>query len=159
MKPASEFEIERSTTIVAPPSRVFPLIADLHDWERWNPNGRSDPTIRRTYGGPPAGPGATSTWSGSRSGAGTMEIASATPDAEVIVVVAFDRPFKLTNRNRFTLAPEGDGTRVTWSMRGPKPWLAKIVGLVMSMERMLGKHFDEGLAALKAIAEGRASEP
>jgi uncharacterized protein YndB with AHSA1/START domain len=154
-----EFAIERSTTIAAPPARVFALIENLRNWERWNPNGRADPTVQRAYTGPVAGTGAAMTWRGSRSGAGAMEVTSATPDAEVIVVVSFERPFKVTNRNRFTLEPEGGGTRVTWAMRGPKPLLAKIVGLVMNMERMLGRHFEDGLAALKSLAENPANEP
>ena len=35
-KPDS-FRIERSTSIKAPPEKVFPLIAELHNFNLWNP--------------------------------------------------------------------------------------------------------------------------
>jgi hypothetical protein len=150
---ASEFRIERSISIAASDVTVFELISDLRNWERWNPNGRGDSSIKRTYGGATSGTGAIATWRGRRSGAGNMEITRATPSSEIIVVVNFDRPFRVRNLNRFKLSQDGTATIVTWSMCGPKPLLAKLLGLIINLDRFMAAHFDDGLAALKAIAE------
>ena len=61
----STFHVERMITIKARPEKVFPLINDLHNWPRWAPQDREDPTMKRTFSGAISGVGATSTWSGS----------------------------------------------------------------------------------------------
>ena len=53
----------------------------------------------------------------------------------------------------FTLQPVNDGTRVTWDMQGPTPYLAKIIHVFFDMDRMVGGDFETGLANLKASAE------
>ena len=44
------------------------------------------------------------------------------------------------------------GTRVTWAMQGPVPYLAKIMHLFFNVDSMVGKDFEEGLAFLAAEA-------
>lgn len=154
--PAGEFYIKQSVSIAAREATVFALISDLRRWELWNPQLRADPRTKRTYSGAMRGTGAVSTWNGPRSGAGKLEITSATPSSEVTAIVNFERPFKVQNLNTFELRPDGSSTVVTWSMRGPKPFLAKLLGLVINMDKSLAKHFDAGLAQLKAIAESEA---
>ncbi|MBA3771987.1 MAG: SRPBCC family protein [Ramlibacter sp.] len=56
----------------------------------------------------------------------------------------------------FRLAPAGDATEVTWAMHGPSPYLAKLAGIFMNMDRMIGHDFEAGLANLKAKAEKAA---
>ena len=51
------------------------------------------------------------------------------------------------------VVPESGGTRVSWSMEGPSPFIARLMGIFMNMERMIGRSFEEGLAKLKALAE------
>jgi hypothetical protein len=53
----------------------------------------------------------------------------------------------------FTLLPTGDTITVTWSMYGPSPYIAKVMGMFVSMDRMVGKDFDAGLVNLKTVAE------
>ena len=31
------FRVERSTSIKAPPEKIFPLINDFHRWDAWSP--------------------------------------------------------------------------------------------------------------------------
>ena len=65
-------------------------------------------------------------------------------------------PFEGHNIVEFTLAPRGDATDVTWAMHGPSPFMAKLVGLFMNMDAMIGRDFEAGLANLKSRAEGAA---
>jgi uncharacterized protein YndB with AHSA1/START domain len=148
------FRIERSTVIQAPPAAIFALINDLHRWEAWSPWEKVDPALTRTYGGAPSGVGATYAWAGNRQiGAGSMEIIGSVPPAKVTLKLDFSTPFEAHNTAEFTLEPQGDATRVTHAMFGPSPFMSKLMGLVFSMDKMVGGKFEEGLANLKALAE------
>ena len=105
--------------VQAPPDKIFPLINDLRNWKRWEPQD-ADPTMKRTFSGPDYGVGAASDWSGKgRTGAGRMTISESKPLRSVTIDVDWRRPFTVRNVNQFTLEPDGTGTRVTWSMYGP----------------------------------------
>jgi hypothetical protein len=69
----SEFKVERSATISAPPAAVFEQVNDFHKWEAWSPWAKLDPNAKVTFEGPPAGTGTIMTWSGdSQVGEGKM---------------------------------------------------------------------------------------
>lgn len=155
---SSTFRVERSTNIQAPPAKIFALISDFRRWISWSPYETMDPALKRSYGGARSGTGAVYSWEGNKKvGVGRMEITDARPSSAVIIKLEFFKPFQARNVAEFTLEPEGDSTIVTWAMQGPnlcsKPWLAKIIGLVFSMDRIVGKQFENGLANLKAVAE------
>lgn len=65
----------------------------------------------------------------------------------------FVEPFASNNTTDFVLAPEGNGTRVTWTVRGNHSFLTKLMGVFMSMDAMVGKDFEEGLVNLKRVVE------
>lgn len=148
------FHVERSTRIAAPPATVYALIDDFHRWDGWSPWEKLDPTMTRTYGGAPRGAGATYAWDGnSKVGKGHMEITGARPDSQVTIQLDFEEPFASRNVAEFTLAPDGDGTRVTWAMHGPSTYVTKVMQVFVSMDDMVGKDFDAGLANMKSLAE------
>ena len=53
----------------------------------------------------------------------------------------------------FNLTPQGDSTLVTWTMTGPMPFMLKVMGVFVSMEKMVAPDFEKGLAKLKTVAE------
>jgi hypothetical protein len=57
-------------------------------------------------------------------------------------------------RMEITLEPRSGSTDVTWTMYGPSPYLARVATTFFSMDRVVGREFETGLANLKAIAEG-----
>jgi hypothetical protein len=57
------------------------------------------------------------------------------------------------------LKPQGDATEVTWAMHGPAPYLSKLAQVFVSMDRMVGKDFEDGLSHLKTLAEAGRGEP
>jgi hypothetical protein len=149
----SHFDIARSTTIQALPTRVHALVNDFHEWPAWSPWEDVDPALQRTYSGPDSGVGAHYAWSGNRkAGSGSMEITSSTPD-EIDLRLSFLKPWKATNDVTFTLVPAGDDTEVTWRMTGEQKGAAAVFGKVFNMDKLLGKDFEKGLARLKAAAE------
>jgi uncharacterized protein YndB with AHSA1/START domain len=148
------FRVERSTTIKAPPEKIFALINDLHQWEAWSPWEKIDPALKRTYGGAASGKGATYAWVGNKEvGAGSMEIVETAPPSKLLLKLDFTAPFEAHNMVEFSLVREGDAMRVTQAMFGPSPFISKLMSLVFSMDKMVGAKFEEGLANLKAIAE------
>jgi uncharacterized protein YndB with AHSA1/START domain len=152
-KPDS-FRIERSTTIKAPPEKVFALINDFHQWEAWSPWEKIDPALKRTYSGAPNGKGAVYEWDGNKDiGQGRMEITESTPASKVALKLDFVKPFEAHNMVDFTLATQGDSTTVTQAMYGPSPYISKLMTTFFSMEKMVGGKYEEGLANLKALAE------
>jgi uncharacterized protein YndB with AHSA1/START domain len=149
------FTIQRSTSIKAPPEKIYPLISDFHRWSAWSPYEKMDTTMKKTYSGASSGAGAVYEWEGnSNVGKGRMEIADATPPSKVGIKLDFLEPFEAHNRAEFTLEPKADSTTtVTWSMHGQNLYIGKVMSVFVSMERMIGKDFETGLANLKAIAE------
>ena len=151
---ADTFHVERSIVIKAPPEKIFPNINGFHQWEAWSPWEKIDPAIKRTYSGAESGKGAAYGWQGNKDvGTGRMEIVESTPSSNVLIKIDFMEPFEGHDMVQFTLAPQGDGTKVTQAMYGPNPFLAKLMGLFFSMDKMVGQKYEEGLASLKAIAE------
>lgn len=158
-RPAT-IEIRRTVDIKAPPERIFALIDDFHHWPAWAPQDRMDPTMRRTYGGPSSGAGAWSEWlSKGQAGCGRMEVTGSTAPLGVTVRVDFAKPFKACNIHEFRLEAGNGGSRLNWSMRGTNPLVARLMGLFFNMEKMMGKHFESGLQALKALCERQGADP
>jgi uncharacterized protein YndB with AHSA1/START domain len=153
-KDGDTYTVERSTTVAADPQRVYEQLIDFHKWVNWSPWEDLDPTQQRTYSGADSGPGAAYAWSGNRKvGRGRMEILDATPASDVRVAVNFEKPFKSENTAVFTLRPEASGTHVTWTMTGPQSTVTKLMGMFTSMDKLVGKDFEKGLARLKTVVE------
>lgn len=148
------FRVERSITVQAPPEKVFKLVNDFRQWEAWSPWEKIDPQIRRSHSGATSGPGAVYAWQGNQDiGQGRMEIVQADAPHRLLLKLDFITPFEAHNSVEFLLQPEGSGTRVTQAMFGPSPFVSKLMGLVFSMDKMVGGKYEEGLASLKALAQ------
>ena len=148
------FQVQRKATIAAPPDKVFALIDDFHRWGEWSPWEKLEPAMTRTFEGPASGPGAVYAWKGNKDvGQGRMEIAESTPPSRIAIKLDFIEPMESNNVTEFVLAPKDGGTEVTWTMRGPSPYLTKLMDTIVGMDRMIGKDFEAGLANLKQLAE------
>ncbi len=152
-RPAT-FRVERSIVINAPPAKIFPHINGFHQWEAWSPWDKIDPAMKRSYSGADSGKGAVYGWEGNKDvGQGRMEIVESTPSSGLLIKIDFMKPFEGHNMVQFTLVPQGDATKVTQTMYGPSPFMARLMGLFFSMDKMVGQKYEEGLASLKAIVE------
>lgn len=150
------FLIERSLAIKASPDKIFAYISDFHEdhWGKWSPWEGLDPQLKRTYSGATSGKGAVYEWAGDRKvGSGRMEIVDATPPYKLTMKLEFFKPFKAQNTVEFTLVPEGDMTKVTWSMHGQNSYMTKVMQVFCSMEKMVGKDYEKGLDSLKTLTE------
>jgi uncharacterized protein YndB with AHSA1/START domain len=145
--------IERSITTSASPTTVFGLVNGFRRFNEWSPWARLDPNTKYTYSGPETGVGARMEWSSANPdvGNGSQEIIAVEPDQRVTSKLDFgmDNPTTST----ISLAPQGTGTRVTWSLDTdfPGSLVGRYFGLVL--DRMVGPDYEKGLAQLQVVAE------
>jgi hypothetical protein len=158
MQPA-DFRVVRSLSVDAPPEVVFAQVNDFHNWNAWSPWANLDPEMTQSFGGSPAGTGATYSWSGNdQVGEGRMTIIESRPPELVRINLEFLKPFAATNLTEFTFEPEGGQTAVTWTMSGRNSFIAKAFGLFVNMDQMIGGDFEKGLAQMKAVAEAQRDD-
>jgi uncharacterized protein YndB with AHSA1/START domain len=150
----STYTVERSITVDAPPPLVYEQIADFRAWTAWSPWEGLDPHMSRTYSGADSGTGSAYAWSGNRkAGRGRMEVVEATKPSRVRIDLLFEKPFRSRSDTTFTVIPEGAGSRVTWSMSGENTLMTRVMGVVKSMDSMIGPDFEKGLVRLKRTTE------
>lgn len=147
-----EFKVERSSLMSAPPEFVYAQVADFHKWGNWSPWEKLDPGMKRTLEGE-SGVGATYAWAGNdKAGEGKMTITDALPPERVVLKLEFIKPWTSTCTTTFGFAPEGAGTRTTWTMVGKNDFMGKAMGVFMNMDSMVGQDFERGLAGLNAAS-------
>ncbi len=149
------FTVRRALHINASSEKIFPLINDLAAWKSWSPWQEKDPAMRQTISPVSVGEGAFQEWDGnSKVGTGRMVITDSVPHERVTMRLDFFKPFKATNMAGFILREDASGTEVIWTMTGPAPLMSKIMDILMNMDRMIGRDFEQGLANLKRLSEG-----
>jgi hypothetical protein len=150
----TDFKVERSLVINAPAEGIYPYFNSPRLFDAFNPFAKQDPKIQLTYSGPESGPGARSSWLGNTQvGEGSVEIIESVPNKRVRVRLDFKKPMEATNYGEYTMAPEGTGTKVTWTMTGQKNLVQKIFCLFMNMDKMVGGEFEKGLVSLRQLVE------
>ncbi|MBZ9851400.1 SRPBCC family protein [Mesorhizobium sp. CA14] len=150
----NDFVVTRSASIKAPAEMIFPLINDFRRWPEWSPFEKLDPQMQRKLSGADSGNGAVYAWEGnSKAGKGRMEITNSVPSSLVSLKLDFERPFRANNTVDFSLSPSGDGTTITWAMRGARPFIAKLMGVFMNFDALIGKDFEAGLDKLRRLTE------
>jgi hypothetical protein len=148
------FSVKRSIAIKAPPEKIFVLVNDFHAWGSWSPWEKLDPNMKRTFSGAQNGQGAVYEWTGNGDvGAGRMEITQQLVPTRVDIKLDFLKPFASSNTTVFAFDTKGDTTTVTWTMNGPMAFPTKIMSVFSSMDGLIGKDFEKGLANMKAVAE------
>ncbi|MBC7791308.1 MAG: SRPBCC family protein [Anaerolineae bacterium] len=152
-RPAT-FRVQRMATISAAADRVFGFVNDFRRWTAWSPWEKLDPNLKRTFSGNPSGVGSVYSWAGnSKAGEGRMAIKESIPNQRVAIDLQFLKPFKARNLTEFMFKPTPEGVNVTWTMSGDSTFATKAISLFSSMDKMVGKDFEQGLVNLKNVAE------
>ncbi len=150
----ADYQVQRNITIDSDAPQIYDKIVDFHEWQSWSPWEDMDPTMTKSYDGPDSGVGASYSWKGTRKvGEGNMTITEVAEPSSVALDLEFLKPFKAQNKTVFGLEPAGEGTRVTWTMTGQHNILSRIMSVFVSMDKMVGKDFEKGLARLKKDVE------
>jgi hypothetical protein len=82
-----------------------------------------------------------------------MEILDASVPSKILIKLDFFKPFEGHNTAEFTVLRQGEATHLSWVMRGPAPFVSKLMQVFMNLDRMIGKDFEIGLANLKKLTE------
>lgn len=146
--------VQRSVVIQAPAEKIYPLLNNFHEWSAWSPWEKLDPGMHKTYTGPESGRGAGYAWQGNKEvGQGSMEITDSAPGNHVTIKLDFIKPFEGHNITEFTLEPQENSTHVTWTLQSNGSYRAKLIGVFVNMDKLIGTDFERGLANLKAVSE------
>lgn len=151
-------QVARSTDIAAPPSTVFPLVADLRQNGKWSPWLGLDPNIKVTFSGAEVGVDQKMSWESDHPnvGKGSQTVIAYEPESKVATALDFGAAGRAIATTTVEPAGEG-GSRVTWGFEtdlGMNP-VARYFGL--AMEGMIAPDFEKGLAKLKEVAEAEAA--
>jgi len=154
-------KVQRSTIIKAAPEKIFALINDFKAWRSWSPYENKDPNMQRSLSGSESGKGAIYEWNGDRNvGQGRMEILESTAPSQIAIKLDFVKPFEGHNIATFTMTPTsdsgGNATEVTWTMEGPSPFIGKVMGVFINLDKMIGADFEAGLGNLKQRVENNS---
>jgi hypothetical protein len=153
------YRVERSTTIAAPDVFVLAEIMDFREWRKWLPREELDPDLKRVFSGSDAQPGSSYLWSGNDEvGSGRVSMISSSAE-KVVLEVQVEHPIDSLSDVAFTLAPDGDGIRLVWTVTGEKDGSGKAVTLFGGSPETIGGEMEAGLANLKALAEAGVPQP
>jgi hypothetical protein len=153
------FSVQRGATLPVTPDVAFALVNDFHRWSEWSPWDKRDPNQKTTHSGSESGTGAIYAWNGNDDvGAGQMTIEESKVNELVRIKLEFLRPFESTSPTTFTFAPAAEGVSVTWTMEGTNNFMGKAFSLFVNMDVMVGRDFDNGLAAMGKIAEAETKK-
>jgi uncharacterized protein YndB with AHSA1/START domain len=149
----SKVNVSRDIAIAAPPDKVFALVNSTQATTQWSPWTGRDPAIKLMFSGPETGVGNKMEWTSEMRevGQGVQEITESVPNERVTSALDFGDMGQAVAA--IVLAPDGVGTRVTWTLdtdMGMNP-IARWMGL--AMDGMIGKDYEAGLAKLKSLAE------
>lgn len=85
-----------------------------------------------------------------------MTIIEAVPNDFVRMRLDFTQPMQATNETIFSFKPEGEGTRMTWEMKGHNNFLGRLVCFFMDMDGTVGGQFEKGMANIADVLKGKS---
>lgn len=147
------YSVSRTTLINAPDSVIYKNIADFNEFLKWNPWAKMEPTAKTTISGPIAQANHLYEWEGKETGSGQMKIKQVELNKMVDIELKFIKPFESLADTKFEIAPDGIGNKVTWTMSGEQNLISKWMCVFVSMDKMIGKDFEDGLKYLKEKSE------
>lgn len=153
-------KIERSIVINATAADIYNQLIKLENFNKFSVWSQQDSSAIYTLTGTDGTVGATSEWKGSPeiSGEGKIEITELGANKKVVHKIHFTKPQNGTAESRFSLLETNVSiTTVTWTfyIGTPRPW--NIFNLFSSLDKQMGKDFEDGLANMKKMIEGSNS--
>ena len=149
------YRIQREIRIEAPPAIVFEQVVDLRKNPAWSPWVAADPGMQISYGPITRGVGASSSWTSSNAGRGSVRVEVAEAPTRIQNALGFGDLG--TGEGVWTFEPVQEGeTQVTWTLTAHAPGLLGGLFAVMA-DTMVGPSFEDGLSRLKQVAESGSS--
>lgn len=150
----SHFRYERSGVIKASPEKIFPYLSQFKLGEKWSPYEKVDPNMKKTFSGVDGQVGSVMEFDGNaEAGSGKLEMLKIVPQSLVEIKLTMIKPFYGENLIEYSLIPESEGTRFTWTMSGDGGFMSKLISVFIDCEKMIGDQFMTGIQNLKTVVE------
>lgn len=146
-----KFHVHRSTVINDTPENVFAKVADFGTWTKWSPWLCAEPDAEVVVSEDSSSIGSVYSWKGEVVGQGEVEHRVLEPGTLIDEEIRFVKPFKSKSDVSFDFEPSGDGTKITWHMKGSMPWF--LFWMIPQMEVFIGMDYERGLKMLKEWIE------
>ncbi|KMQ67855.1 hypothetical protein ACM39_10965 [Chryseobacterium sp. FH2] len=148
-----DYHYEKSMVINAPKEKVWQQISSMKAFNQWNPWMKLDKTMKITYTGNSGEVGDKYCWDSKNNdaGAGCQEIKELILNEKQKTEMIFIKPFEGQATSEIVLSPEGNSTKVTWTMDTEQDAMMKIMRPMMDFQ--MGKSYEEGLNNLKTLVE------
>jgi len=155
-----KFATSKSIEIAASSDAVFEEVSDFNRWFAWSPWHKYDPKMVNTYSGEPATIGHKNEWTSSEMGNGSQEIVEIEKGKSVKTALTFADFKDAVSYATYIVEAKGDKTLAIWTMDGSDlPFFIRGMMLVMGGQKGIEKDYEEGLAALKKVAEAKPKKP
>ncbi len=151
-----ELNITRSIVIAAPKEVVWDKIVHYKSWPEWSAWHRMEPDMKITYAGEDGKEGSSYHYSGNQVGEGIMTNVGTKAD-QMNWKLEFVRPWSGSADGNFNLKDSAGWTKVIWFYHQKLGYPTNAMGAFVSMDKILGGQFEDGLSMLKKICEGKAS--
>ncbi len=142
-----KFHVTKSILIDTTPDKVYELVSNLSNWNKWSPWLVMEPEAKFNL----ADDGDSYTWEGERIGSGEMKVLNRDKNSAVDYDLHFIKPWKSQADIRFEIGKEANQTKATWHMDSKLPFF--LFFMKKLMVAMLGMDFKRGLTMLKDLAE------
>ncbi len=147
------FNTEKSVTINASPQAVYALVSDFNQWKSWSPWVKRDPEMKSTIEGQAGVVGHKQSWESDSEGTGSQVMIELKPDAYVKTELRF-KDWDEPSYAEMMISPTEGGSELKWTMKGSNiPFMFRGVLFIMNGNGRLEKDYEEGLIAIKAVAE------
>lgn len=146
------YEVSRSIELDQSTDIVWEHLKFLKKQQEWSPWARKDPNMEQKFTGIDGEIGAISYWNGNKEvGEGEQEITKIVEGKRIEQDLRFLKPYKSQSDCYMDLEKlDGNRSKVTWGFKGKNKFPMSIMMLFMSMDKMVGKDFEQGLQNLKS---------
>lgn len=142
-----KLEVSKSIVIGVSPEKTFETLRDLRQCNHWSPWVICEPECPITY----SDDGKRYDWDGKIIGSGSVEVVDEVPNESIHCQLNFLKPWKSEATFSYLLQPEGNGTKMTWTMDSSLPWFMFFMKGMMTAA--IGMDYDRGLKMLKDYLE------
>lgn len=147
--------IYRTIIIDRSPEDIYGLITNFNNYKKWNPWSAREPDAKGEVSGKPGNVGHKWKWEGDKIGKGYLQIKELKEGQYVRSDLVFTAPRKMTSEDIWKFERiDSEKTKVAWghySLLGYP--VERYFGL--TLERMLGPDFEQGLRNLKKLSESQ----
>ncbi|MDT0678048.1 SRPBCC family protein [Autumnicola musiva] len=150
-----EYDLSRTVVINRPREEVYSFVRQLRRQPYWMPWFKRDTDASLKYKETDGKIGSSFYWRGNgKVGEGIQKIVKIKQGKVMETKLLFIKPFKLNALTYIGVKDvEPEKTKMVWGVRGHIPFPLTIISIFYSVDKLLGKDFEEGLKNLKAVLE------